>query len=63
MQASCLVMDTRAVAEEVLRAYEGRRAGIVTCKITAEHESDRCEGSQLASLQRAMSHTTCQLML
>ncbi|KAK9844013.1 hypothetical protein WJX81_001928 [Elliptochloris bilobata] len=39
--ASCLVVDTRVAAEEVLRTYETRRAGIATCKIVAEHDQDR----------------------
>lgn len=49
-QASCLVVDTRAAAEEVLRAFEARRAGIVTCKIAAEHNQDRCRGRLVAFL-------------
>ena len=50
MQATCLVVDTRAAAEEVLRAYEARRAGIVTCKIAAEHTKDRCKKRLVALL-------------
>ena len=54
-QASCLVVDTRAAAEEVLRAYEARRAGIVTCKIAAEHDQDRCMGGLIDILYSSPS--------
>ena len=50
MQVTCLVVDMRAAAEEVLRVYEARRAGIVTCKIAAEHNKDRCRRGRLIAL-------------